>query len=168
MYIDLLVLHQIELSPKYGYEIKKNIQSQLGDLIDVNHNLLYPSLRRFEEKGAIIKKTDEQEGKPNRHVYHITDTGSKLLCEIIKDFPPKSAKNNLEFLIRVALFDRIERVDRYHILNMRKAYLIKLLSKRPISRPSPEQNHFRQEVLQFSTHKLHQEIKWIDDLLLKI
>lgn len=168
MYIDLLVLHQIELSPKYGYEIKKNIQHQLGDLVDVNHNLLYPSLRRFEEKGAIYKKTDEQEGKPNRHVYHITDIGKTLLCEIIKDFQPKNAKSDIEFLIRVALFDRIERADRYHILNTRKSYLTKLLSKRPTSISSTEQNGYRQEVLQFSTFKLHQEIKWIDDLILKI
>ncbi|MCH5583762.1 PadR family transcriptional regulator [Shimazuella sp. AN120528] len=168
MYIDLLVLYQIELSPKYGYEIKKNIQNQLGDLVDVNHNLLYPSLRRFEEKGAIFKKTDEQAGKPNRHVYYITDMGRILLCDIIKDFHPKNAKNDIEFLIRVALFDRIERVDRFHILNMRKSYLTSLLAKRSPADYPIEKNIYTYEVIQFSTIRLQQEIKWIDNLLSKI
>jgi DNA-binding PadR family transcriptional regulator len=165
MYIDLLVLHQIEISPMYGYEIKKNIINQLGEVIDVNHNLLYPSLRKFEEKGAIIKKVSEQEGRPNRNVYYITDKGTELLSEMVRDFNTKNAKNDIEFLARVALFDRISHEDRIRILNVRKQHLNKLLSREP---SNVKKSEYTNQVLQFSTKRLRDEIAWIDSLLLKV
>jgi DNA-binding PadR family transcriptional regulator len=165
MYIDLLVLHLIERCPMYGYEIKKTIQNQLGEVIDVNHNLLYPSLRKFEQKGAIVKKVSEQEGRPNRHVYYITDKGKEFLSEMVRDFHPKNAKNDIEFMVRVALFDRIHKEDRLRILNLRKQHINKLLLRK---QTNVEKNEYINEVLQFSTNRFQNELAWIDNLILKV
>ena len=56
MYVDILLLAELTSGPKYGYEIKKNIQNRLGENFELNHNMLYPSLRRFENMGAITKR----------------------------------------------------------------------------------------------------------------
>ena len=34
----------------------KNVQNRLGENFELNHNMLYPALRRFENMGAITKK----------------------------------------------------------------------------------------------------------------
>lgn len=43
--------------------------------MDVNHNMLYPTLRKFTEEGFVRKHRNEQEGRPNQYVYEITETG---------------------------------------------------------------------------------------------
>lgn len=55
MYVDILLLAELTTGPKHGYEIKKNIQNRLGNNFELNHNMLYPTLRRFENMGAIMK-----------------------------------------------------------------------------------------------------------------
>ncbi|MGE7056708.1 PadR family transcriptional regulator, partial [Paenibacillus glucanolyticus] len=120
MYIELLILIQIEMAPKHGYEIKKEIQRDLGYLTDVNHNMLYPTLRRFTEQGLITKKINEQDGKPNQFVYEITEAGKTKITDLINAFSEKDAKHQIEFLIRVSLFQRISRDNQLRILNMRK------------------------------------------------
>jgi DNA-binding PadR family transcriptional regulator len=165
MYIDLLILGQIEQAPKYGYEIKKNIQKDLGHLIDVNHNLLYPALRRFTQMGAVIKKINEQEGKPHQNVYYITDTGKSMLSDLIKDFTANEAKNDVEFLIRVSFFNRIEAEERMRILNLRKDYLSDLMNKDVIKDPyQGEDSFYMNQVLAFTRSHLKKELEWIEEL----
>lgn len=55
MYVDILLLAELTTGPKHGYEIK-NVQNRLGENFELNHNMLYPALRRFENMGAITKK----------------------------------------------------------------------------------------------------------------
>ncbi|BAR84187.1 GNAT family acetyltransferase [Bacillus thuringiensis serovar tolworthi] len=63
MYVDILLLAELTTGPKHGYEIKKNVQNRLGENFELNHNMLYPALRRFENMGAITKKIQKQEKK---------------------------------------------------------------------------------------------------------
>ena len=48
MYVDILLLAELTTGPKHGYEIKKNVQNRLGENFELNHNTLYPALRRFK------------------------------------------------------------------------------------------------------------------------
>ncbi|WP_145136476.1 PadR family transcriptional regulator [Paenibacillus sp. Y412MC10] len=168
MYIDLLILIQIEKSPKHGYEIKKEIQKDLGYLMDVNHNLLYPALRRFTSEGAIIRKRNEQEGRPSQYVYEITDVGRAKIAELINAFTEKDAKHEIEFMIRVSLFDRISRENRLRILDMRKKDLESLLAGiQQRQEGSVAHDMFLNEVLQQTISRVVGEIRWIDELIRK-
>ena len=168
MYIDLLILIQIEKSPKHGYEIKKEIQKDLGYLMDVNHNLLYPALRRFTSEGAIIRKRHEQEGRPSQYVYEITDVGRAKIAELINAFTEKDAKHEIEFMIRVSLFDRISRENRLRILDMRKKDLESLLAGiQQRQEGSVANDMFLNEVLQQTISRVVGEIRWIDELIRK-
>ena len=55
MYVDILLL--AELTTDQNMDMKsKNVQNRLGENFELNHNMLYPALRRFENMGAITKK----------------------------------------------------------------------------------------------------------------
>ena len=55
MYVDILLL--AELTTNQNMDMKsKNVQNRLGENFELNHNMLYPALRRFENMGAITKK----------------------------------------------------------------------------------------------------------------
>lgn len=119
MRVDILILAALLSRPMHGYEIKKAYDQTLGGLVMLHHNQLYPALRRFEAIGAVRCEAIEQQGKPDRHIYHLTDHGLSELREMLRDFSPATARNDMEFYVRFALFGFLEPDDRVKILQTR-------------------------------------------------
>ncbi|OJD44882.1 PadR family transcriptional regulator [Bacillus sp. L27] len=165
MYVDILLLAELTSGPKYGYEIKKNIQNQLGENFELNHNMLYPSLRRFENMGAITKKVHSQVGKPNRNMYDITETGEEIFSEMLREFPEKLATNNIEFLVRIALFEKLDYEARKEVLTIRQDILHKQLTA---IQSLDASSFFITEVIEFSKSRIEHELLWITSLMKKI
>ncbi|ALL24119.1 PadR family transcriptional regulator [Bacillus tropicus] len=165
MYVDILLLAELTSGPKYGYEIKKNIQNRLGENFELNHNMLYPSLRRFENMGAITKKVHTQVGKPNRNMYDITETGEEIFSEMLREFPEKLATNNIEFLVRIALFEKLDYEARKEVLTIRQDILHKQLTA---IQSLDASSFFITEVIEFSKSRIEHELLWITSLMKKI
>ncbi|MBO1580692.1 PadR family transcriptional regulator [Bacillus sp. XF8] len=165
MYVDILLLAELTSGPKYGYEIKKNIQNRLGENFELNHNMLYPTLRRFEDMGAITKKIHQQIGKPNRNIYALTPTGEEIFYEMMREFPEKLAANDAEFLVRVALFEKLDYEARKEVLMTRQNVLYTQLSS---IQSLAETSLFISEVVQHSKSRIEHELAWITSLMKKI
>lgn len=165
MYVDILLLAELTTGPKHGYEIKKNIQNRLGNNFELNHNMLYPTLRRFENMGAIMKNVQKQVGKPNRNMYNITETGEEIFYEMLREFPEKIATNNTEVLVRITLFDKLDYEARIEILTTRQNVLQKQLTAiQSLDVVSP----FITEVVEFTKSRIEHELRWITSLMKKI
>ncbi len=83
--LDIQILHLINKQPTWGYKIKKQIEALSG--IKLRHGVLYPLLRKLENKG-LIKSQKQQQGKRTKKVYTTTEKGKtylKICCDIIKD-----------------------------------------------------------------------------------
>ncbi|MFJ1104497.1 PadR family transcriptional regulator [Bacillus sp. GX] len=131
----------------------------------VPHNTLYPALRRFENMGAIIKQIHKQVGKPDRNMYDITETGEEIFYEMLREFPEKIATNNAEFLVRIALFEKLDYEARKEILTIRQAALHKQLTAIQSLHVS---SFFITEVIEFSKSRIEYELLWITSLMKKI
>jgi len=123
MYSEIVILAMLHQGPRHGYEIKKDIERALGGMVPLNNKTLYLTLKRFEERGAVTRQVIPQEGKPNRHLYHLTERGVALLHTLLCDFPPDLAANEAEFFTRVAFFELLGPPEREAILNKRLVYL---------------------------------------------
>jgi DNA-binding PadR family transcriptional regulator len=123
MYSEIVILAMLHQGPRHGYEIKKDIERALGGMVPLNNKTLYLTLKRFEERGAVTRQVIPQEGKPNRHLYHLTERGVELLHTLLCDFPPDLAANDAEFFTRVAFFELLGPPEREAILNKRLVYL---------------------------------------------
>ncbi len=123
MYSEIVILAMLRQGPRHGYEIKKDIERALGGIVPLNNKTLYLALKRFEEMGAVTRQVIPQEGKPNRHLYHLTERGVALLHTLLCDFPPDLAANEAEFFTRVAFFEFLDSQEREVILNKRLVYL---------------------------------------------
>lgn len=124
----------------------------------------YPILKRFEDMGAVRKQIEQQEGRPNRHIYTITSIGSELLSELLQDFPEEIASNDNEFLVRVGLFDLLDLQTRKRILQTRKSVVEKkLIHLQNIvnSQDINSQYPFPYRVIQFLTEQQRLELEWI-------
>src|SRR5215471_909917 len=118
MYIAILILAELSSRPYHGYELKRQVEWILGQTLNSNH--LYPALRCFEEMGAIFHEVERQSGRPDRHVYHLTERGKDVLQALLREFSPDLARNDSEFQTRVAFFHLLDPSERLAILKTRR------------------------------------------------
>jgi DNA-binding PadR family transcriptional regulator len=145
--------------------LKKCIEFALGGTVSLNNNVLYPALKHFEGMGAVVREVVPQEGKPNRHIYHLTERGSELLHTYLCDFPSECAANEAEFFTRVAFFDYLERGEQQASLQKRLAHLEGQLAYLRNLQQLADQAGIvvdaQQRVLAFQLRRLGDEHQWI-------
>ncbi len=165
MYGEIVILAMLRQRPQHGYELKKCIELALGGTISLNNKVLYPALKRFEELGAVVREVVPQEGKPNRHIYHVTERGIDLLHSNLCDFPPEQVANDAEFFTRVAFFDYLELEERQAILQKRLAYvegqLAYLQNLQHLADEACAAIEAQQRVLAFHARQIRSEYQWI-------
>ena len=171
MYSEILILAMLRPGPRHGYDIKKDIERALGGTVSLNNKTLYLALKRFEEIGAVTRQVVPQEGKPNRHLYHLTERGIELLQAYLRDFPASQAASEAEFFTRVAFFDYLEVPEREAILTKRLAYLEGCLSYLQTMQHMADSEDcaptmgismsHAQRVLDFHTRRIRDEYEWI-------
>lgn len=168
MYADILILAILQAKPQHGYEIKKNIEHILGGSIPMNNKVLYPALKRFEEMGALQRTVERQDGKPDRHIYYLTESGKEVLQTLLHEFTPALVGNDAEFYTRVAFFHLLEPEARLEILTNRADMIAgKLAHLRDMSTLAGEGKtmSFARRVLQFHVQQAHHEIDWLRELI---
>ena len=97
-----VILGLLSLSDKSGYDIKKEVSSQMDHFWSESYGKIYPMLRMLEKEKAIEKEVEKSDGKPDRYVYHLTKTGEKQLKDWMKtDIVSLRGRN--ELLLRLYL-----------------------------------------------------------------
>jgi DNA-binding PadR family transcriptional regulator len=164
MHSEIVILAMLRQRPQHGYELKKGIEQVLGGTVSLNNKVLYPALKHFEEMGAVVRQVVQQAGKPNRHIYQLTERGIELLQAYLRDFPPELAASEAEFFTRVAFFDYLEAEERQQILKIRLvhlqgglAYLHNLQQMADEACPTV----YTQRVLAFHLQRIRNEYEWI-------
>src|SRR5215813_10022781 len=167
MYSEILILAHLARQAAHGYEIKKRVEHNTGGALAMNNNMLYPALRRFEEMGAVHREVVRQQGKPDRHIYSLTDHGIEILQHLLREFPAELAADSAEFVTRVAFFDLLEPEARLEILAMREQALQRMLDHyaRVIEGTDDAERHpYMRHVLAFTEQQTRHELEWIAGL----
>ncbi len=73
------VLGVLTLGPKSGYGIKKFIERSIGKFSRGRYAQRYPTLKQLDAEGLVSHKVEDQQGRPDRFVYHITRKGRQEL-----------------------------------------------------------------------------------------
>ncbi|MCY9515483.1 PadR family transcriptional regulator [Paenibacillus apiarius] len=72
-----VVLGLLMQGPKSGYDIKQEYEMGLSHFFDASYGSVYPALKQLEKSGMIVKEIVVQEGKPNKHMFTITELGER-------------------------------------------------------------------------------------------
>jgi len=121
MLVEIFVLSVLRAGAVHGYELKRRVQRP--SLTPLSNNSLYPMLRRFEADGLVTKSVEEQDGRPAKNVYAITDAGKARLTQLLTELPAALAVSEEEFFVRVSFFGEIPAARRRAILGAREAVL---------------------------------------------
>lgn len=70
-----LLLSVLMAGPATGYDIKKILEQEVSKIVDVTISNIYPALNELADEGLVTFERVEQESRPNKKIYAITDAG---------------------------------------------------------------------------------------------
>jgi DNA-binding PadR family transcriptional regulator len=115
--------------------------------------------------GKLLREPESVDNfESDRRVYFMTDTGEEIFNEMIHDFPSKLAASQSEFLVQVALFERLEHDMQNEILQKRQELLQEKLKFYRHIENTHSQNPFVIEVICFQKAQIEHELAWIAEL----
>ena len=69
----LSILYNGEAS---GYDIRRMCtEEEFAYFVEASYGSIYPALAKLEEDGLVTSRTEQQDGKPAKKIYSITDAG---------------------------------------------------------------------------------------------
>ena len=90
-----------------GYEIRKMFEDgPCHHFIEASFGSIYPALTRLTDEGLVSYREEEQEGRPGKKVYSITDEGRAHFQEALLQ-PPAVDKFRSEFLFIMMFADQL-------------------------------------------------------------
>lgn len=79
MSLKYVLLGLLSHQPRYGYELKHEAERLLGGGAELNPGQLYPMLRKLAEQSLIVGERVEQEDRPDKRVFTLTQAGEQDL-----------------------------------------------------------------------------------------
>ncbi|HEM62185.1 MAG TPA: PadR family transcriptional regulator, partial [Chloroflexi bacterium] len=78
-----VLLGLLKRKPMHGYELHQffTSPSPLGQVWHLGMSQMYKLLKELEEQGYVEATLEEQETRPDRKVYHVTNAGEKALLD---------------------------------------------------------------------------------------
>lgn len=106
-----------------GYEIRKLVSDgHFSHFVDASFGSIYPALAKMEADGLCISHEEQQDGKPNRKVYSITDEGRreflKALCR-----PAQKDMFKSEFLLLAMCAEMMNPADVVRAIDMQIQFI---------------------------------------------
>ncbi len=75
-----LILSLLSRSPTHGYDLLQTYDDMFSSALPpLNAGQVYTTLSRLERDGHVHKVDVEQEGKPDKRIYEVTDNGRQAL-----------------------------------------------------------------------------------------
>ena len=97
MDVKTVCLGMLTDGPASGYDLKKHFESSFGHFFAAGYGSIYPALNSLARDGLVECRHIQQDGKPDRKVYKITEAGRAHLLEALEN-PCPSHKVRSEFL----------------------------------------------------------------------
>lgn len=120
MSLDHAILGFVNERPRSGYDLKKAFDSSIAHFWPASQSQIYRTLDRLTRDGMVELQVIPQDGKPNRKVYHITETGLLELKDWLATPLPLTPWREA-FFIQFYWADAISRDELMNLLKARAA-----------------------------------------------
>lgn len=90
-----------------GYEIKHSLETLFSCFFDASFGTIYPTLAKMEKEGLINKESVQQEGRPNKNLYTITDLGRQEFLNYMNSTLSKEVVRS-DLVVRLQFGEHVE------------------------------------------------------------
>lgn len=109
MQVTTLCLGALVFGEATGYEINKMFEDgPFSHFLDASYGSIYPALTRLTDEGLVTCKAEQQERRPDKKIYSITEKGRKSLRTALQQ-PLAEDKFRSEFLFTLLFADLMPR-----------------------------------------------------------
>lgn len=102
-----------------GYDLKKHFESTFGHFFSAGFGSIYPALSALADQGLVTCEHVPQEGKPDRKVYAITQSGREFLDNALRADLTPCHKIRSDFLATMCFAHLMSVDDVETVLNNR-------------------------------------------------
>jgi len=106
--------------PATGYDIKKILEQEVSEIVDVTVSNIYPALNELAEEGLVRFERVEQEGRPNKKVYELTDEGRAMCLDVMMTCDARQRLRS-DFMYMLSYAPYLPRTRVAELLNQRIA-----------------------------------------------
>lgn len=118
------LLGLLATEPKHGYELKAAFKEALAGTWEVNPGQIYTTLSRLLRDGLVTNQRVEQDDRPDKKVYTLTDEGRKELARWFETPIGEEQYPRDELLVKLLVFRQVGGGDGRHLVwRQRKAHL---------------------------------------------
>ena len=96
------ILGVLSLGAMSGYDVKKLTERSIAHFWNESYGQIYPVLNRLAADGFAERRREKQRGKPDRHVYSLTDKGREELARWLA-VPARHEPFRSELLLKLFL-----------------------------------------------------------------
>lgn len=94
MSLEHAILGFLNYAPSSGYDLKKKFDTSVQHFWPADQSQIYRTLSRLEEQGWANREIVHQDDRPDRKVYHITETGREELRRwLTTPLPPEDIRS---------------------------------------------------------------------------
>lgn len=165
------ILGILSFGPMSGYDIKKKIETSTSNFWSESYGQIYPILKQLVSQGLATYFIEEQVGKPNRHVYELTEKGQQELQRWLTE-PVEPQVERIEILLKlffgqqVSIKDNIRHVQQFRELQqelMHKYQAMEAeLKQKKVNRPNEP---YLLVTVSYKLHVTSSLIDWCDQTL---
>lgn len=151
--------------PRHGYELHGAFEAIVGgeQNWDVKPAQIYVTLARLEKKGLVKEEAVEQDGRPEKRIYAITEAGRKELDGWLST-PVKADHQRQEFFLKLMLCLATGEADPSKIIYNQRASLYRVLHNITSRRSKIDPKTALAQILLLDQVVMHLEadIKWLE------
>ena len=119
------ILGILSMGPKSGYDIKKIFEKITSNFWKESYGQIYPILKRLFDRGLAIRSIEKKVGRPDRHIYSITDKGREVLQKwLIEPVERHIGRHEMPlklfFGLQVSIADNIRQVEHFRDLHSKE------------------------------------------------
>ena len=164
--LELAVLGLLKEKTMHGYELKKNLDEQLGHFWQFSYGSLYPSLKRLSREAAVEMELPKDETSRRKNVYRITPRGEALFTDLLEASSPEVEDRNT-FMLRFAFSRYMKPETRRRLLERRRGYLQARLTKMAasIKKLRDKMDAYSLELMRYGVDEAEHDIRWLDGML---
>jgi DNA-binding PadR family transcriptional regulator len=148
MDVQSILLGFLMNSSMTGYDLKKAFSISFSFFSGLSYGSIYPALKKMEIQGLVSKRTEIQDGAPNRKIYTITDAGRVAFLDSLRS-PLAHEQPKSPFLMKLFFFAHLSPEERHVIADKYLKSAEELRGQLEAARPQVEAHADRFQYLCF-------------------
>lgn len=177
MSLKYAILGLLSFKPQSGYELKTHFNQTIRYIWNADQAQIYRTLSEITKKGLAQSQTVLQEGRPNKKVYELTDTGKAALQDwVSRTLKPKVQRNaDLLQVFFAGQASDVKILERFRQIQKEMenglSGLSSLLAQSELfnkDNSSPRAHFFYDATLQLGIQTMKLNLEWMAELIKKI